>query len=119
MGTMEYRFYESGNEKAIVQLWNECLHHDPITPGRLRNMVLLDANFDPEGLRLDFFMDRRDDDGGIAVQKARVSNNETVSRLPEELLTHWYSEPISRQGYSLTLCWRHSPIRISGRSLEV
>lgn len=54
MGTMEYRFYESGNKKAIVQLWNECLHHDPNTPGRLRNMVLLDANFDPEGFRLAF-----------------------------------------------------------------
>ncbi|MBD2862822.1 GNAT family N-acetyltransferase [Paenibacillus oceani] len=52
MGNLEYRHYESGNEEAIVQLWNECLHHDPVTPIRLRNMVLLDANFDPEGLCL-------------------------------------------------------------------
>ncbi|PYI54067.1 GNAT family N-acetyltransferase [Paenibacillus flagellatus] len=54
MTTIQYRHYESGDEAAIVALWNECLHHDPITPLRFRNMVLLDANFDPEGLRLAF-----------------------------------------------------------------
>jgi GNAT superfamily N-acetyltransferase len=54
MEVMEYRRYEPGDEAAIVKLWNECLHRDPITPVRFRNMVLLDANFDPEGLRLAF-----------------------------------------------------------------
>jgi GNAT superfamily N-acetyltransferase len=50
--TIDYRGYAPGDEAAIVELWNECLPYDPITPLRFRNMVLLDANFDPEGLRL-------------------------------------------------------------------
>ncbi|MET3698290.1 acetyltransferase (GNAT) family protein [Bacillus oleivorans] len=49
-----YRFYQSGDEKQIVSLWNECLIKDPITPKRFRNLVLLDANFDPKGLCLAF-----------------------------------------------------------------
>lgn len=47
-----YRTYESGDEQKIVKLWNECLPHDPITSERFRNLVLLDANFDPNGLQL-------------------------------------------------------------------
>lgn len=58
MADIVYRHYESGDEKQIVELWNDCLHHDPITPLRFRNMVLLDANFDPQGLRLAFEGDR-------------------------------------------------------------
>lgn len=54
MTAIVYRHYETGDERAIVELWNDCLHHDPITPLRFRNMVLLDANFDPQGLRLAF-----------------------------------------------------------------
>lgn len=49
-----YRFYQSGDEQKIVSLWNESLVKDPITSKRLRNLVLLDANFDPKGLRLAF-----------------------------------------------------------------
>ncbi|GAA3409017.1 GNAT family N-acetyltransferase [Paenibacillus hodogayensis] len=58
MAERVYRHYESGDERAIVELWNESLHHDPVTPLRFRNMVLLDANFDPQGLRLAFEDDR-------------------------------------------------------------
>lgn len=49
-----YRFYQSGDEEKIVELWNKCLPKDPITPNRFRNLVLLDANFDPQGMRLAF-----------------------------------------------------------------
>jgi mycothiol synthase len=49
-----FRTYQSGDEKQIVMLWNECLPKDPITSVRFRNLVLLDANFDPKGLRLAF-----------------------------------------------------------------
>lgn len=49
-----YRFYQSGDEIQIVSLWNECLTADPLTSKRFRNLVLLDANFDPKGLRLAF-----------------------------------------------------------------
>ncbi|GIP38515.1 hypothetical protein J31TS4_17950 [Paenibacillus sp. J31TS4] len=54
MTAIRYRYYERGDEKRIVKLWNECLRLDPITDLRFRNLVLLDANFDPEGLRLAF-----------------------------------------------------------------
>lgn len=49
-----YRHYQSGDEQAIIKLWNNCLWKDPITPKRFRHLVLLDANFDPEGMRLAF-----------------------------------------------------------------
>lgn len=32
--------------------WDQTLPLDPITPKRFRNLVLLDGNFDPKGLRL-------------------------------------------------------------------
>jgi mycothiol synthase len=51
---VSYRFYQPADEKEIVSLWNKSLLKDPITSNRFRNLVLLDANFDPEGLRLAF-----------------------------------------------------------------
>lgn len=45
-----YRTFQSGDEKGIVSLWNETLDPDPINEDRFRTQVLLDANFDPEGL---------------------------------------------------------------------
>ncbi|MFD1607482.1 GNAT family N-acetyltransferase [Oceanobacillus luteolus] len=53
-----YRHYQSGDEVNIVKLWNEALWKDPITPKRFRNLVLLDANFDPEGLRVAYNDDK-------------------------------------------------------------
>ncbi|WP_449538155.1 GNAT family N-acetyltransferase [Ferdinandcohnia sp. Marseille-Q9671] len=47
-----YRYYQSGDEVQIVELWNQTLWKDPITSKRFRNLVLLDANFDPQGMRL-------------------------------------------------------------------
>lgn len=55
---LTYRYYQSGDEKQVVELWNTQLWKDPITPKRFRNLVLLDANFDPEGFRLAFDHDR-------------------------------------------------------------
>lgn len=54
MSAVQFRHYEPGDEKQIAALWNECLIHDPINPVRFRNLVLLDANFDPQGMRLAF-----------------------------------------------------------------
>ncbi|MFD2044910.1 GNAT family N-acetyltransferase [Ornithinibacillus salinisoli] len=51
---MTFRHYQSGDEIQIVDLWNKSLWKDPITSKRFRNLVLLDANFDPEGLRVAF-----------------------------------------------------------------
>lgn len=55
---INYRYYQGGDEKQIVQLWNKCLKNDPITKSRFRKLVLLDANFDPQGLRLAFKNDQ-------------------------------------------------------------
>lgn len=52
--TIIYRNYQPGDEKQIVKTWNECLSADPITLKRFRNLILLDANFDEEGLILAF-----------------------------------------------------------------
>jgi mycothiol synthase len=49
-----FRSYQSGDELSIVKEWNVSLTKDPITQKRFRNLVLLDANFDPDGLRLAF-----------------------------------------------------------------
>ncbi|OCA85877.1 acetyltransferase [Bacillus sp. FJAT-27225] len=49
---ISYRYYQPDDEQKIVNLWNKSLPLDPITPIRFRNLVLLDANFDPKGLRL-------------------------------------------------------------------
>lgn len=45
-----YRPFKSGDEKQIVDCWNDVLIHDPITSERFCRQVMLDANFDPEGL---------------------------------------------------------------------
>lgn len=45
-----YRTFQSGDEGSIVQLWNDVMPADPISQVRFRNQVLLDVNFDPEGL---------------------------------------------------------------------
>ncbi|MGV3489263.1 MAG: GNAT family N-acetyltransferase [Tuberibacillus sp.] len=49
-----YRTYLPGDEQKIVPLWNACIHYDPINLQRFRRLILLDANFDPEGLQLAF-----------------------------------------------------------------
>lgn len=50
--TITYRTYQPGDEVQLVRVWNECLLEDPTTSERFRNLILLDANFDPEGLRI-------------------------------------------------------------------
>lgn len=54
----EIRAFRAGQLADIVDLWNRCLPADPITPRRFRNLVLLDPNFDPAGLRLSYCNDR-------------------------------------------------------------
>ncbi|MDI2587182.1 GNAT family N-acetyltransferase [Psychrobacillus sp. NEAU-3TGS] len=45
-----YRSFRSGDEIGIIELWNKVLNRDPINASRFRKQVLLDANFDPNGL---------------------------------------------------------------------
>ena len=55
---ISYRCYQSGDEKEIIRLWNDSLSLDPINAERFRNLVLLDANFDPSGMQLAFKADK-------------------------------------------------------------
>lgn len=54
MQAISFRTYQPGDEPAIVALWNRRLTKDLMTRRRFRNLVLLDPNFDPQGLRLAF-----------------------------------------------------------------
>jgi len=45
----QIRSYRGGDEKAIIELWNHCLHRDLINLEVFERKVLLDPNFDPQG----------------------------------------------------------------------
>ncbi|MER7503862.1 GNAT family N-acetyltransferase [Nonomuraea pusilla] len=46
------RGFAAGDEASLVEAWNESVRADPVTPAWFRDCVLLDPNFDPEGLRV-------------------------------------------------------------------
>ncbi|MEU3829141.1 GNAT family N-acetyltransferase [Streptomyces sp. NPDC029080] len=48
----ETRGFRAGDGPRLVEAWRRAAPADPITPDRFRSLVLLDANFDPEGLRI-------------------------------------------------------------------
>ena len=47
--TASVRPYLGDDESCVVNLWNKCLHRDPITTDTFRRKVLLDENFDHDG----------------------------------------------------------------------
>lgn len=49
---MRLRGFQVGDGEAIVAVWRRAMPRDPITLERFRDLVLLDPNFDPEGLRM-------------------------------------------------------------------
>ncbi|MET7330692.1 GNAT family N-acetyltransferase [Nonomuraea sp. NPDC005650] len=46
------RAFASGDEVSLVDAWNRSMPADPTTSAWFRDCVLLDPNFDPEGLRV-------------------------------------------------------------------
>lgn len=44
------RPFRPGDEETLPELWSTCLPADPISSSRLVDRILLDANFDPDGL---------------------------------------------------------------------
>jgi len=50
MADVRVRSYRGSDEGALLRLWNASLTHDPIAPATFRCKVLLDPNFDPQGL---------------------------------------------------------------------
>jgi len=50
MTEITLRAYRGSDETALIELWNVAMTHDRIDESVFRTRVLLDANFDPEGL---------------------------------------------------------------------
>ncbi|MGW3951975.1 GNAT family N-acetyltransferase [Streptomyces sp. NPDC004752] len=48
----QIRGFRAGDGPQLVESWRRGAPADPITPDRFRSLVLLDANFDPAGLRV-------------------------------------------------------------------
>ncbi|MEU6666810.1 GNAT family N-acetyltransferase [Streptomyces sp. NPDC046727] len=48
----DIRGFRAGDGPRLVAAWRRSAPADPITADRFRSLVLLDANFDPEGLRV-------------------------------------------------------------------
>ncbi|MFJ3307968.1 GNAT family N-acetyltransferase [Streptomyces sp. NPDC086549] len=46
------RGFRAGDGSRVVEAWRRSAPADPITADRFRSLVLLDPNFDPEGLRV-------------------------------------------------------------------
>ncbi|GGW75065.1 GNAT family acetyltransferase [Streptomyces lucensis JCM 4490] len=46
------RGFRTGDGPRLVEAWRRSAPADPIAPDRFRSLVLLDANFDPAGLRV-------------------------------------------------------------------
>jgi len=51
---LEIREFRAGLLSEVVALWNRSAPADPITRRRFRDLILLDPNFDPAGLKLAF-----------------------------------------------------------------
>lgn len=52
MQPVTLRPYRGDDEAALLQLWTQCLSHDPLDAATLRTRLLLDPNFQSEGLLL-------------------------------------------------------------------
>ncbi|MEU2060299.1 GNAT family N-acetyltransferase [Streptomyces sp. NPDC013455] len=52
------RGFRAGDGPRLVEAWGRSAPADPITADRFRSLVLLDPNFDPEGLRVAVAGDR-------------------------------------------------------------
>ncbi|MGV9305910.1 GNAT family N-acetyltransferase [Nonomuraea sp. NPDC003727] len=50
--TITVRAFAPGDERSLIESWNHSLPADPTTAAWFRDCVLLDPNFDPDGLRV-------------------------------------------------------------------
>jgi len=50
MTTLILRSYRGADEAALIELWNAAMTHDRVNEAVFRTRVLLDANFNPDGL---------------------------------------------------------------------
>lgn len=52
MTSVEVRGFRAGDGADLAEAWTAAAPADPITALRLRDLILLDRNFDPDGLRI-------------------------------------------------------------------
>ncbi|WP_200948667.1 GNAT family N-acetyltransferase [Microbacterium sp. Root61] len=71
--TVQVRAFQPGDGPRIADAWTAAAPQDPITATRFRDLILLDRNFDPEGL---FVADRDGEVVGAAyVVRRRVAHD--------------------------------------------
>ncbi|MGG3308605.1 GNAT family N-acetyltransferase [Paenibacillus sp. 2KB_20] len=102
MTSVTYRPYRPGDEDAITTLWNACLPGDLMTRLRFRNLVLLDPNFDPQGLRIAEQEGRMV--GVLYAVRRRLPMIGTELELDHGWITFFYTDPsVRRQGVASRL----------------
>ncbi|TWV30472.1 GNAT family N-acetyltransferase [Streptomyces misionensis] len=69
LGDTEVRGFRAGDGPSLVEAWGRSAPADPVTADRFRSLVLLDANFDPEGLRVAVAGDGRIAGAAYAVRR--------------------------------------------------
>lgn len=52
LGAVRYRNFERGDGSKLAEAWSESAPSDPMSASRFRDLILLDRNFDREGLRI-------------------------------------------------------------------
>lgn len=103
MTSVTYRPYRPGDEDAITTLWNACLPGDLMTRLRFRNLVLLDPNFDPQGLRIAEQEGRMV--GVLYAVRRRLPMIGTELELDHGWITFFYTDPsVRRQGWHRGCC---------------
>ncbi|MFJ9865667.1 GNAT family N-acetyltransferase [Streptomyces sp. NPDC101165] len=88
------RGFRTGDGPQLVEAWRRSAPADPITPDRFRSLVLLDANFDPEGLRVAVDGDRV---VGAAYAVRRLTPMSGTDLEPEQgWIPFFYVDPADR-----------------------
>ncbi|MFJ3639318.1 GNAT family N-acetyltransferase [Streptomyces sp. NPDC090108] len=105
------RGFRTGDGPRLVEAWRRSAPADPITPDRFRSLVLLDANFDPEGLRVAVDGDRV---VGAAYAVRRLTPLSGTDLEPEQgWIPFFFTDPaargrgLGRQLLTEALDWLH------------
>jgi GNAT superfamily N-acetyltransferase len=78
--TAQVRTFRPGDGSRIAEAWTEAAPQDPITAGRFRDLILLDRNFDADGL---FVADRDGEVAGAAYAVRRRVAHDGADTEPE------------------------------------
>lgn len=92
---MRFRGFRVGDGAAIVEVWRRAMPRDPITAERFRDLVLLDPNFDADGLRVAEVDGRVV--GAVAAMRRRVALEGDDLEPEQGWITFAFVDPASRR----------------------